>query len=159
MVVVDCKCSTVLETCQRLASASGGRYAVCVYTLPDSSCLYPTRCHADGDKGGVMYLPRPDVLDIWEELEQARNTLAQVQALHMEVTEKQRSFHEKNDKTEAHTNKSKGAVGSGMGSSRQPKIHQTKVSHKQKEMPITPSNATQTNTHSTRSKRRTSVQW
>lgn len=108
-----------------------------------------------------MYLPRPDVLDIWEELEQARNTLAQVQALHMEVTEKRRSFRDKNNKTEAHTNKSQGAVGSGVGSSRQPKFHQivvSKVSHTQKEMPITPSNATQSNTHSTRSKR-TSIQW
>lgn len=132
-----------------------------MYILLIAAVHPSTRCHADGDKGGVMYLPRPDVLDIWEELEQARNTLAQVQALSMEVAEKRRSFHDKNNKAEAHTNKSQGAVDSGAGSSRQPKSHQrvvSKVSHTQKGMPTTPSSATQSNTHSTRSKRRTSVQ-
>lgn len=160
MIVVDCKCSTVLEICQKLASASGGRYAVYIVLL--IVAVSPsTRCHADGDKGGLMYLPRPDVLDIWEELEQARNTLAQVQALHMEVDEKQRSLRDKNNKIEAHTNKSQGAVGNGVGSSGRPKFHQTvisNVSHAQKGMPIAPSHSTQSNKHSTRSKRRIAIQ-
>ena len=38
-------------------------------------------------------LPPTDVLEIQSELEKARDTLAQVQALHMEVGEKARAYH------------------------------------------------------------------
>lgn len=61
------------------------------------------RCHADGSKEGILCLPRSDVLEIWNELEQARDTLAQIQALHMEVTEKRRVYQHRT--TESHTKK------------------------------------------------------
>jgi hypothetical protein len=73
VVVVDCKCPSLLEECQYLSSACGGR------------------CHSDGGKGGVLCVPRSDVLDVWRELELARDTLAQIQALHMEVAEMTRA--------------------------------------------------------------------
>lgn len=43
------------------------------------ACIF--RCHCSGDKTGTLCLPRPDILKIWQELELARDTLAQVQAL------------------------------------------------------------------------------
>ena len=35
-----------------------------------------------------LSLPRPDVLAVWEELEQARGTLAEIQSLQLEVASK-----------------------------------------------------------------------
>ena len=61
-----------------------------------------------------MCLPRPDVLELWNELEQARDTLAQIQALHMEVTEKRRIFQTRT--TESHSKMQ--TVSSNMSSQR-----------------------------------------
>ena len=54
-----------------------------------------SRCHADGGKEGSLCLPRPDVVALWRELEEARNTLAQVQALRLEVAERTRAYHDR----------------------------------------------------------------
>ena len=62
--------------------------APCPPFLLDPVC----RCHAEGVNEGALCLPRPDVMLLWGELEQARDVLAQVQALHMEVAESIRAY-------------------------------------------------------------------
>ena len=95
MVVLDCRSSALLEQCQHLATACGGR-SVLSYLQYISSHIWKTsRCHADGGREGSLCLPRPDVVALWRELEEARNTLAQVQALHLEVAERSRAYHDR----------------------------------------------------------------
>ena len=93
--MLDCRSSALLEQCQHLATACGGR-SVLSYLQYISSHIWKTsRCHADGGREGSLCLPRPDVVALWRELEEARNTLAQVQALHLEVAERTRAYHDR----------------------------------------------------------------
>ena len=66
-------------------------WTIMIMSLEMHALLHYCRCHSDGGKGGVLCVPRSDVLDVWRELELARDTLAQIQALHMEVAEMTRA--------------------------------------------------------------------
>ena len=49
--------------------------------------------HIDETSKGDPCLPSTDIMEIQNELEEAKNTLAQMQALHMEMKEKAKSDH------------------------------------------------------------------
>ena len=48
-------------------------------------CLLYCRCYVNSSNPSSLSLTRPEVLAVWEELEKARDTLAEMQALRMEV--------------------------------------------------------------------------
>lgn len=48
--------------------------------------LLRCRCYVNSSSPSSLSLTRPEVVAVWEELERARDTLAEVQALRMEVT-------------------------------------------------------------------------
>lgn len=49
-------------------------------------CLLYCRCYVNSSNPSSLSLTRPEVLAVWQELEKARDTLAEMQALRMEVT-------------------------------------------------------------------------